>query len=89
MVHTQYGFQLMCGPPEALLWIAVGKVRQEPCGSAEGAFGGEVWSTQGVAAGNLRGLLHPMRVVLDALPRLRPTAGEVICLCPFKSSSAK
>jgi hypothetical protein len=63
-----------------LFWVAVGEVRKEPGGSPEWAFGGKVWNMEEVIAGNFRGLLHPMRFVLDALAYFRPGAGEVFCL---------
>jgi hypothetical protein len=54
-----------------------GSVELEPgVAAAEGAVAGEIWDGRQVAAGNVGSLLHPMRIVWNALPNLRPRACE-------------
>src|SRR5579862_6183063 len=72
---------LLAGINEYLFGIALNGMQLEPSGcSAEGTVTGKIRNRRQVTALNIRRFLHPMRIVLNVLSDLRPTACEVSCL---------
>jgi hypothetical protein len=66
--------------PKGLFGIVARGIAVEPCGSAKWTMASEIRKGRYIATLNVSSLLHPRRIVSNALPRLRrPAAFEMPC----------
>ena len=65
--------------PQGLFGIVARGIAVEPCGSAKWTMASEIRKGRYIATLNVSSLLHPRRIVSNALPKLRPSAFEMPC----------